>query len=170
MKLKYILIFIISLTISLSVKSQKTIKSFTDDPITFIDELKTFFQEIDSPNDKKIAKDFFDDFLINWNNGKFSDSRKKQIIATCNKMIKKKMKPIPQFKEYLSAVTSITNSIQTDDSYKAWEASLDKLINRSTSALYMEYLEMSNGLFTSNVLFKSQTTQWKSDNNKYTFC
>ena len=169
MKLKYILIFIISLTISLSVKSQKTIKSFTDDPITFIDELKTFFQEIDSPNDKKIAKDFFDDFLINWNNGKFSDSRKKQIIATCNKMIKKKMKPIPQFKEYLSAVTSITNSIQTDDSYKAWEASLDKLINRSTSALYMEYLEMSNGLFTSNVLFKSQTTQWKSDNNKYTF-
>ena len=70
-------------------------------------------------------------------------------------MIKKKMKPIPQFKEYLSAVTSITNSIQTEDSYKAWEASLDKLINRSTSTLYMEYLEMSNGLFTSNILFKS---------------
>ena len=138
MKLKHILIFIISLLISFSVKSLKTIKSFTDDPNTFIEELKTFFQEIDSPNDKKIAKDFFDEFMVNWNGGKFTDARKKQMIATCNKMIKKKMKPVPQFKDYLSAVINITNSNQTEASYNLWEASLDKLINRSTSTLFFE--------------------------------
>ena len=169
MKLKHILIFIISLLISFSVKSQKTIKSFTDDPNTFIEELKTFFQEIDSPNDKKIAKDFFDEFMVNWNGGKFTDARKKQMIATCNKMIKKKMKPVPQFKDYLSAVINITNSNQTEASYNLWEASLDKLINRSTSTLFVEYLEMSNNLFTGNILFKSATTTWKSDNNKFIF-
>jgi len=153
---------------SISVKSQ-TIKKFSDEPAVFFEELTKFFQDIDNPDNKKVAKDFIELFTIEWNAGKFSDDEKKQMISTCNQMLKKKMKPIPHFKNYLSAIISFNNTSQSEASFKSWEASLDKLIARSTSTQFIDYLEISNNLFTENVLYKSSTTKWKSDNSNYVF-
>ena len=168
MRFRYILIFSISIIFSLSVKSQ-VIKKFSDDQATFFTELTKFFQDIDNPDNKKTAKDFMELFTVEWNSGKFSDDEKKQMISTCNQMLKKKMKPIPHFKNYLSTIISFNNTSQTDASFKAWEASLEKLINRSTSTQFIEYLDVSNNLFSENVLYKSSTTKWKSDNSNYIF-
>jgi len=166
MKLRYIFLFLISVFFSLSANSQ-TIKSFSDDPAIFITELKTFFLSIDNPDEKKVAKEFVEDLTLAWNNGKIPADEKKQIIITCNKMLKKKMRAIPHFKNYLSDIISFNNTNQTQASYKAWEASLDKLINKSTSTQFIDYLEISNNLFTGNILYKSSTTLWKSDNSNY---
>src|SRR5271157_4111638 len=168
MKLRYILFLLFALLVSFNVKSQ-TIKKFSDEPAVFFEELTNFFQDVDNPNDKKIVKEFLYSFTEEWNAGKFSDDQKKEMIATCNLMLKRKMKPIPHFKNYLSTIISFNNTNQSAASFKAWEASLGKLINRSTSTLYIEYLDISNNLFTSNILYKSSTTVWKSNNNNYTF-
>ncbi|MFH0864730.1 MAG: hypothetical protein V1904_00945 [Bacteroidota bacterium] len=168
MKLR-ILLFAPLLLIFVIKSNAQPIKKFSDDPAVFFEEMATFFQDIDNPDDKKTAKAFVETFTLEWNGGKFSDDQKKQMIETCNKMLKKKMKPIPHFKNYLSAIISFNNTSQTDESFKAWEASLDKLINRSTSSQFIDYLEISDNLFSENVLYKSTTTTWKSDNSNYSF-
>jgi hypothetical protein len=160
MKFRYLFSLLTFFIISLSLKAQ-TIKKFSEEPASFFEELTTFFQDVDNPNDKKIVKEFIASFTDEWNAGKFSDDQKKEMIATCNLMLKRKMKPIPHFKNYLSAIISFNNTNQTAASFKAWEASLGKLINRSTSSQFIEYLEISNSLFTSNILYKSTTTIWK---------
>ncbi len=168
MKFRYLVILPLLLMLSFTAKPQQ-IKKFSDDPVTFLQELTTFFQDIDNPDNKKIAKEFIEKFTIEWNGGKFSGDEKKEMISTCSKMLKKKMKPIPHFKNYLSAIIGFNNTNQSDASFKAWEASLDKLINRSTSSQFIDYLDISNSLFTENVLYKSSTTKWKSNNNNYIF-
>jgi hypothetical protein len=168
MKLR-ILLFAPLLLIFVIKSNAQPIKKFSDDPAVFFEELKTFFQDIDNPDDKKTAKAFVETFTLEWDGGKFSEDQKTQMIETCNKMLKKKMKPIPHFKNYLSTIISFNNTSQTEESFKAWEASLDKLINKSTSTLFIEYLDVSNNLFSENVLYKSSTTTWKSDNSNYSF-
>jgi hypothetical protein len=168
MKFRTIIIIALLSLFSTSVKSQ-TIKKFSDDPTVFFGELTKFFQDIDNPDNKKVAKDFIELFTNEWNTGKFSDEEKKQMISTCNQMLKKKMKPIPHFKNYLSTIISFNNTTQSDASFKAWEASLEKLIARSTSTQFIDYLDVSNSLFSENVLYKSSTTKWKSDNSNYVF-
>jgi hypothetical protein len=168
MKLR--ILFFAPLLLIFALKSySQPIKKFSDDPAVFFEEMTTFFQDIDNPDNKKIAKEFMETFTLEWTGGKFSDDQKTQMIETCNKMLKKKMKNIPHFKNYLSAIISFNNTSQTAESFKAWEASLDKLINRSTSSQFIDYLEVSNNLFTDNVLYKSSTTTWKSDNSNYVF-
>ena len=77
MKLRYILVFLILFIPLLSAKSQQ-IKKFSEDPTTFFGELTKFFQDIDNPDDKKIAKEFIEKFTIEWNAGKFTDEQKKE--------------------------------------------------------------------------------------------
>lgn len=168
MKLR-ILLFAPLLLISVIRSNAQQIKSFSEDPQTFFGEITKFFQDIDNADDKKTAKEFMELFTQEWEGNKFTADEKTQMIATCNKMLKKKMKPIPHFKNYFSAIISFNNTSQSDASFKAWEASLDKLINRSTSTLFIDYLEISNNLFSENVLYKSSTTIWKSNNSDYTF-
>ena len=168
MKLRIFFFAIFSIFIAISTNAQ-TIKKFSDDQQIFLEELTNFFKEVDNPDDKKIAKEFIEMFTLEWNGGKFNADEKKLMIATCNKMLKKKMKNIPHFRNYLTTIISFKNTNQTEASYKAWEASLDKLINRSTSSLFIDYLEISNNLFTENILYKSSTTIWKSNNSNYIF-
>ncbi|NVO02474.1 MAG: hypothetical protein HXX09_07190 [Bacteroidetes bacterium] len=149
-------------------KSQ-TIKKFTNDPVKFIEELKLFFSEIDNKDNKKEAKDLMEAFPLVWNSGKFTEKKKEQIYNISNLMLKRKMKPFPQFKNYLSALTSFVNTNQTEASFTAWQTSLEKLINKSTSTQFVNYLEVSNDLFSQNILYSSNTTTWKSSNNNYTF-
>ncbi len=166
--IKYLLFSIVLALFGVELNAQ-TFKKFTEDPAIFITEQKSFFEDIDNPNLKKTAKEFIELFTTEWNSGKISDEKKKLIIATANKMLKKKMKPIPHFKNYFSAIINFNNTNQTQISYKAWEESLDKLINRPTSTQFVDFLEISNFLFTENILYQSSTTTWKSNNNNYYF-
>ncbi len=168
MKPKHILIFLIILASSFTTKSQQ-LKQFDKDTASFFVQLTKFFQDIDNSDDKKTAKEFMVKFTPEWRGGKFSDEQKKDMITTCNLMLKKKMKAIPNFRNYLSAIMSFNNTSQTPESFKAWQASLAKLISKSSSTLFVDYLDISNNLFTNNVLYLSSTTKWKSDNSDYTF-
>ncbi|MFA5780999.1 MAG: hypothetical protein WC868_01895 [Bacteroidales bacterium] len=168
MKIRFLFIIPFLLILSFSSKSQ-TLKKFSEEPQIFFEELTAFFKNIDNSNDKKTAKEFMELFTIEWNGNKFSADETKEMISTCNLMLKRKMKPIPHFRNYLSTIVSFNNTNQSDNSFKAWEASLTKLINRSTSSQFIDYLEISNSLFTENVLYKSSTTKWKSDNSNYIF-
>ena len=94
--------------------------------------------------------------------------QKGDIIRTANLMLKKRMKAIPDFKNYLYAVISFKISNQNDESFKAWQASLTKLLERANK-YYAAYILGCNNLFSGNILYQSASTKWVASNNDYIF-
>jgi len=144
----------------------QSVKSFTHDSVTFLNEVSALL--IDAR--KKEGKDFIDDkFTRTWYGGKISEQKREKVYEICDFMLKKRMKPFPDFESFLFSVVSFVESERSDESYRAWMESLEKIINSRNRKKFTDYLAVCNGLFSNNTLFLSASTQWRSSNSDYIF-
>jgi hypothetical protein len=164
MKIKALIILFCLILLKNLVFAQ-TVRSFTPESDKFLQELLQIFKEEKSSEGKK----FIEEFSLVWNSGKITDEQKDVVYKISNKMLKKKMKAFPHFKNYLSSLMSFINTSQTGKSFIAWQKSLENLINLSNSSHFISYIDISNNLFTSNILYKSNSAIWQADNNNYSF-
>jgi hypothetical protein len=163
---RILLVTLLVSSFSLAAHAQQ-IKSFTEDPVKFPEELKTFF-ETGSTLSKKELNDFFDQFNLIWTT-KFSEKHKTAAYKTCNAMLKKRLRPLPDFQNYLNSMMNFVNSSQPETSFTAWQESVDKILSGKSTKLFSDYLSMSVSLFASNTFYKSPSLSWSSSNDKYTF-
>lgn len=142
----------------------QALKNFTADPLKYSQEMQGFLEE----TDKKEAGKIMEEFIIEWNGGKFSPAQQEAIYRTSNAMLRKRMKAFPDFKNYVIALTSFARSKQTQQSFTAWQASLDKLL-LMPAKYFANYIMTCNNLFRDNSLYQSASTNWHSDNSTYSF-
>lgn len=143
------------------------IKQFSEDPVKFVEEVKIMFEATNM--EKKDIKAYMEQFTLVWNNPKLNDNLKKNVYATANLMVKKKLRILPEYVSYLNSVMNFTTSNQSEDNFLSWEESINKILNGKTLKNFSEYLEMSENLFASNTFYKSAVVQYASNNNKYIF-
>jgi hypothetical protein len=167
-KLKYILFFFAVIFITQnSIAQLNPIKEFSSDPVKFLDDVKTMF---DATNmDKKDIKDFMEQFGLAWNNPKCNDNLKKSIEGSCNLMVKKKLRILPEYKNYLSSVLSFINSDQSEDNFLTWQECINKVLNGKFIKNFSDYLDMSENLFATNSFYNSSVIRYSAYNNKYIF-
>jgi hypothetical protein len=167
-QLKYIFLAgFIALFTSKSFAQQNPVKQFSEDPVQFLVDVKTMF---DATNmDKKEVKEFMEAFTLAWNNPKCNESLKKSIAGTCNLMIKKKLRILPEYKSYLSSVMNFINSDQSESNFLTWQESINKILNGKGIRNFSDYLEMSENLFSTNSFYNSAVIRFSSNNNKYIF-
>ncbi|MBP6427301.1 MAG: hypothetical protein KA430_06930 [Bacteroidia bacterium] len=159
-----ILLIVISL-VSFTLKGNaQALKNFTPDPVKFAEEMQKFLEE----TDKKEGSKIMEEFIIEWNGGKFNPTQQDAIYKTSNSMLRKRMKAFPDFKNYIIALTSFARSKQTQQSFTAWQASLDKLLLMPPK-YFANYIVTCNNLFKDNSLYQSASTNWHSDNSTYSF-
>ena len=165
--LKILLSLLIILVSACKIYAQGQVKTFAEDPVKFMEELKDFMES--GSQDKKAMGDFMDDFAKSWKLGKFSP----EIIIACQKtsnlMLKKRLRPVPDFKGYLSCLLSFVNSGQAQKNFTAWQDCVDKILNGKALKFFSDYMNMSEGLFFSNSFYKSPTYEWSSNNSNYIF-
>ncbi len=167
-KFTYLLFFFSALIInSKSYAQLNPIKQFTADPIKFLEEVKTMFEV--SGMDKKDVKEYMEQFTAVWNNPKYSENLKQSTYSSCNLMVKKRMKILPEYKSYLSSIMNFINSNQTELSFIMWQESINKILNGKSQKFFSDYLQMSENLFATNTFYKSAVISFSSDNNKYIF-
>ena len=142
----------------------QSIKNFTTDPLKFVEEMQKFLEE----TDKKEGGKVMDEFIAEWNASKFNPAQQDAVYRTSNAMLRKRMKAFPDFRNYLVALTSFARSSQTQQSFNAWQASLDKLL-LMPPRFFAGYIMTCNNLFRDNSLYQSASTNWHSDNNTYSF-
>jgi hypothetical protein len=165
MSLTRIVLIFFALSFSVSLNAQN-LKSFTPDSISFVREISDLFIS----SRKKEGEEFMKkQFIPIFYSGRFSEQDKQKIYRTCNIMLKKRMKPFPDFKNYLTTMIGFLDSKQSDDSFEAWQISLEKIIENSTSKRFGDFLAFSGNLFAENILYKSNTVTWIADNNRYIF-
>jgi len=165
-----IIILLFIFLIPKNIIAQEQRKEFTPKPQEFFNEMQQFFEnEAGETMKKKEIKAFFENFRLYWFSDQFSDIQKETIYKTSNKMLKKKMKPYPHFKNYLTTMISFVSTMQSDNSFDAWQKTIEYLMNLQTSTKFIEFLNISNSIFTENKLYESNSVVWKTDNANYTF-
>ena len=110
----------------------------------------------------------FHEYQYSASTPRLTAEQKADIIRTANLMLKKRMKAIPDFKNYLYALISFKISGQNDESFKAWQASINKLLERANK-YFAAYIVGCNNLFSGNLLYQSASTRWAASNNDYVF-
>lgn len=162
---KYIIVSVCFL-MTLSVFSQTKIKHFSSDSSLFFQEMEEFL----TYSRKQDGSLVMDEFSWDWFGGKFSDKQREGVYKVSNLMLKKRKKAFPDFKNYLFTVSQFVNSkYQTEQSFEAWQDILVKLIKGKSKKRFTDYLKSCNSLFSENLLYKSASNSWASNNSNYTF-
>lgn len=119
---------------------------------------------------RKEGKDFMKQFKEVWYGGYFSDAQRNGVYSTSNKMLKRKLRAFPDFRNYLFTVGSfVTDENQTEQSFQEWQSIVDKLIQDRRKKKFTDFLEFCNGLFRENSIYISASTRWSSNNKNYFF-
>jgi hypothetical protein len=158
------ILFIILLLSSLKVTAQAP-KSFSNDPATFFKELKGYMELTNKKETEKVMDKFEEIWL---EVPRFSTEQQGTIIATANNMLKKRMKPYPDFSNYVAALMAYISSGRDAQVFTNFHASLDKMLQAS-SKRYSDYIENVAGLFVANILYESGSTKWVASTGDYTF-
>jgi hypothetical protein len=143
------------------------IKQFSEDPVKFPEEIRTMLEATNM--DRKEVKEFMEIFILNWNSAKYNDKVKKATYTTCNMMVAKKLRILPEYKSYLTSVLNFVNSDQSEDNFLSWQECIYKILKGKIIKNYSEYLEMSESLFADNTFYNSSVIRYMSNNNKYYF-
>jgi hypothetical protein len=162
-KLFYFIFFLLSLC-SYQVVMAQTPKKFTPDKVMFLKEMQLFLES----SIKKDADDLMEKFEPVWQSEKFTAEQQKTIYSFSNDMLRKRMKPFPDFSNYLTALIGFANSGQSNESFKNWHLSLEKGLSSSTKRL-SDYIEDCNTLFAKNKIFESPSVSWVSGSTSYRF-
>lgn len=160
MRLKIILILVITFFIQ-HVNSQ-----------TFSSEPEKFFKDVSSylnPISKEKSKDLLKELELSWLEGKFTEEQRNEVYFTANKIVSKKLKPFPDFSNYLDAIMNFQESGKTTKDFKKWHETLNKVLEGRNKKKMQSYINTSKNLFGDNIIFSSSSTVWKSSNNKYHF-
>ena len=141
---------------------------FSGDSLKFTGELNSVFSEL-ADNEKKIIAHNLEDFVQKWSQGKFDAAHKKIIYAIFNEMVKKKVRPYPDFFNYINSLNIFINTNQPDDYFIPWSDILKKLITEKNNRKFFTFLESTSNLFAENLVYKSITTRWKINAATYRF-
>ena len=115
--MKKILCFVFSLVIFSSVWSQQITK-FSAEPDKFIEELTTFLKKANRPSTTNAAGDI----ESYWKSNDLDENQRKKIMTLCQKMLTAKMKPYPQYEDFVMSFYYAYNR----ESAERWV--LDRLI------------------------------------------
>lgn len=166
-------VFIVTIFLAGFFSNQKItaqqIKRFSQDSVRFMTEVEYFFKQIDSKDKRKQAEEFIEKFKLDWNGGKYSDKQRKKVYAHANAMLKKRLRAIPHFIEYLSAIMEFINSEKNENDFLEWHKSVDYMLKNEKLRNYLAYLENSKKLLKGNIIYESSTTVWKTNNSNYVF-
>jgi transcription initiation factor IIE alpha subunit len=165
-KLLIVLILFLCLS-SRSVAQLNPIKQYSEDPIQFLEEIKSMFEVTNMS--KKEIKDFMEQFTLAWNSPKCNEKLKKATYNSCNMMIKKKLRILPEYKSYLTSIMNFVNSNQSEDNFIAWQECVTKILNGKIIKYYSDYLDMSERLFATNTFYGTSVVEYSSSNSNYKF-
>jgi len=146
------------------------LKQFSEEPNKFISEMTSLYTALENKNDRKNGEAFMlEKFTPFWNGGILVDKQKATIINNCNLMLKKKMKAYPHFMNYMISLLNMSEAGKLPAVFDPWHQTLDKLMGKSTSNSFLNFLSASDSLFLANYLYVSNTTKWVASNSTYDF-
>jgi len=141
---------------------------FSGDSTKFIGELNGIFFNL-SDNEKKLIAPGMENFVQYWNQEQFGPAQKKIIYSVVNQLVKKKVRPYPNFFDYIDALNIFISTRQPAGSFIPWSDILKKLITDKNSRKLGIFLHATTDLFAGDMVYRSASTQWMIRKPMYSF-
>lgn len=133
-------------------------QSYPQDKKEFVKTFQNLTSEYLTREQKDFIKDELQVSLLETNT--FPEKYYTQMVATCNLMETKKLKPYPEIYNYVYSVYAFIKNKQPESSYAAWHSSVDKLLDARNIKKFADFIEMSAGFFSKSMLAESSNTEW----------
>ena len=161
--IRQLLVLVLFTASCLNVSAQRK-KDFSTDRESFVKELADFMGSSKKEGKKFIDKDFSPVFL----EGALSIDQQTIVIETCNRLLKAKFTPYPEFFEYISAIVAYPGSGKNNDFFMQWHEVIYKMIDdRKLKKDLDDFLASSATLFEDRTFYSSGSVQWKFSNSSY---
>lgn len=168
MRLKNIVMLLLALSPVLSVKvdAQTMPKSFTEDNVKFIEEMRDFFES----NDQKKGREFIDEFNEQyWITGKISAEMKTAIYKNTNSMAKKKFKPSPEYYAYFNTIKTIVDKGVPMTTFNEWQVCFMSASENRNQKPFSDFIMLGEGLFRDNTFYDEPSGKWQALGGSWKF-
>lgn len=133
-------------------------QSYPEERERFVKDFQRIMNEFIGKKQKDFIKDELAVKLLT--PGEFSDTYFQQMVATCNLMETKKLKPYPDIFNYVFSVYSFVKNKQPNSSFVAWHSTVDKLLDARNIKKFTEFIEVSALFFSENKIAESANYEW----------
>ncbi len=168
MRLKNIVLLLLALSpvLSLDVAAQTMPKSFTEDNVKFIEEMRDFFES----NDQKKGREFIDEFNEQyWITGKITAEMKVAVYKNTNAMAKKKFKPSPEYYAYFNTIKTIVDKGTPMSTFNEWQVCFMSSSENRNQKPFSDFIMMSEGLFRDNTFYDEASGKWQTIGGTWKF-
>lgn len=149
-----------------SLRAQVMPKSFSEDPVKFIQEMQSFFESYE----RKEGKDFIEDFNEKyWLTGKITEDMKQAMYKNTNLMLKKKFRPAPEYYSYINTMKAIADKGVNGATFLDWQGCFISLGNGKAGKPFSDFIQMSENLFQSGRFFKTANGEWWTEGGTWKF-
>lgn len=153
---KYI-ILIITLCLTVFVQAQR-FTSFSKDPEKTVEQMKEFLSTV--PKDRqKEASELLESFTTMWQTELTYDAQI-AFIEEANKLVKKKMRPIPHFQSYIRSFSAFAKS-EFADNYDVWIRTVDYFATNNLTQ-FQKKMELYVNLFERQILNTEDNVRWQA--------
>lgn len=169
--MKYFKIFPVLLLLLVSgTLPGQALRSFTADSVVYVQEMRTFFDQIINKENKTEALATLGTFGALWQNESFDAKEKQQIYTISNLMLSKRMRSYPDFVQFLQTLSAMKTKPVSTQSYRSWLLGANlTLENNRGGRDFSSMLQFSLWLINENVLYRTRTFEWRTDAANYSF-
>ncbi|HNY01796.1 MAG TPA: hypothetical protein PKG48_04375 [Bacteroidales bacterium] len=158
--MKYGFVLLLATCLALGAFAQKQVV-FSGDSAKLMGELNGIFFNL-ADNEKKQIAPALEEFIQIWNQERFDAGQKKTIYSMLNEMVRKKIRPYPDFFSYIRVLNTFVSSHQPAGSFDTWSGILGKLLEGKNLRRFTSFIDFSASLFNGNFVYQSSSTRWKA--------
>ncbi len=167
-KYKYLLIIYLCLGVKF-ISLGQDFRQFSGNKADFTKELKFFFNK--SLDQKKDLNARFQYFVFLWDSSRISETQKGYIISIARYLIDRKIRPYPDFYNFIQANCNFFKYNHPEKSYQAWlSAQLAMCDSRSLLSAFNKTWLNTILMLEEKLLYKSSAIRWKPSDTLFVFC
>ncbi len=99
----------------------------------------------------------------------FPDAYFIEMVRTCNAMEAKRLKVYPEIYNYVYSVSSFVKNKQPEESYRAYQATVDQMLDSRYVKKIKQFVEFSSGFFSNGKIAESSNYAWFYLKGNYSF-
>ncbi|MEO5585993.1 MAG: hypothetical protein ABIQ75_11095, partial [Flavobacteriales bacterium] len=139
---------------------------FSDDQAAYLQEVTGMLTSANKKEGTAFIEKVFTPF---WNSGFLGNEQRSRLVAISNVMSKKRFQAIPDFMDMLTTVSDFPVHGHSQAEFDAWMKGLTQAGSSSRKQDLSDYLDLSKGLISGNILYQSAASMWRSRANKFIF-
>lgn len=142
-------------------------QTYSSDRDKFVKEFQKQISEFGRGESREFAKNTLEPLLLE--SSDFPDKYFTTMVATCNSLVEKRFGTYPEIFHYVYSVAAFVQGKQSEESYNAWHATVDKLIGNRDKSKFTDFIEFSAGFFSEGRIAESSDFSWYYLGGTYTF-